>query len=134
MRTTVMGVLATIALSISTGAMSPQESLSRAQGLMITRMVLVIEATGRGEYLDLPSVMKLAKDPQSGYATPELSTANLVDSTTVSVQDYTLQLTRADDRKHFQISLTPTAPKDDDNRPSWFSDDRDIIYTGKPIY
>ena len=132
MWTTVIGVLATIALSISPGAISPQESLSRAQGLMITRIVLSIETTGRGEYLDLPAVMKLAKDPQSGYSGSDLSTANLVDSTTVTVQDYTLQLTRADDRTHFQVSLTPTAPKDD-NRPSWFSDDRFVIYTGKPI-
>ena len=131
MRTTAIGVLATIALSISAGAISSQESLSRAQGLMITRIVLSIEA-GREEYLDLPGVMKLAKDPQSGYAGSDLSTANLVDSTTVTLQDYTLQLTRADYRKHFQISLTPTAPKGD-NRPSWFSDDRGVIYTGKPI-
>jgi hypothetical protein len=55
-----------------------------------------------------------------------------VDSTTVTVLDYILQLTLAEDRRHFQISLTPTAPKDD-NRPSWFSDDRGVIYTGKPI-
>jgi hypothetical protein len=76
--------------------------------------------------------MKLAKDPQSGYAGSDLSTANLVNSTTVTVQDYTLQLTRADDRTHFQISLTPTASKND-NRPSWFSDDRGVIFTGRPI-
>jgi hypothetical protein len=52
---------------------------SRAQGLMITRIVLSIEATGGGEYLDLPAVMKLAKDPQSGFSGSDLSMASLVD-------------------------------------------------------
>ena len=127
MRTTVMGVLTTVALSISTGAISLQESLSRAQGVMITRIVVSIEA-GRGECIDLRGVMKLANDPQSGFTGTDLSMANLVDSTTVTLRDYTLQLTRADDRKRFQISLTPTVPND--NRPSWFSDDRGVIYTG----
>jgi len=51
------------------------------------------------------------------------------------VLDYTLQLTRSDDRKHFQVTLTPTVPKapQDDARRAWFTDDRGVIYTGQPI-
>jgi hypothetical protein len=59
----------------------------------------------------------------------------IVDSSTATVLDYTLRLTRSDDKKHFQVSLTPTVAKPGDSRISWFSFDQDnlIIYTGTPI-
>jgi hypothetical protein len=138
MRTKVIGLLVALAFSASAGTMRAQEPLSRAQGLMITRMVNSTEAAmsvhgdSSPEWRSLSEVMTWATDPNSGFYIPDLSATTVVDSSTVTVLDYTLQLTRSDDKKHYQFSLTPTAPKDDD-RLSWFSDDRAIIYTGKPL-
>ena len=138
MRTTILGVIAAIAVSVGAEPSTrPQESLSRARGLMITRVVMSTEAgistpNGPPEWRDLSEVMKWATDPNSGYYLRELATAKTVDSSIVIVLDYTLQLTRSDDKMHFQISLSPTVSPAGD-RPSWFCDDRGVIYTGKPI-
>jgi hypothetical protein len=138
MRTKVIGLLVALAFAASAGSMRAQEPLSRAQGLMITRMVLSTEAalsrsgSGSPEWRSLSEIMKSATDPNSGFYIRDLSAAKVIDSSTLTVLDYTLQLTRSDDNEHFQFSLTPTGPKDDD-RLSWFSDDRAIIYTGKPL-
>ena len=54
--------------------------------------------------------MKVAVYPHSGDYIRDLATATVVNSSTVAVLGYTLQLTRSDDKKHFQVSLSPTHP------------------------
>jgi hypothetical protein len=139
-RTKVGGLLVALALSASAGTIRAQESLSSAQGLMIVRVVISIETgisprvNGSIEWRNLAEVMKLASDPHSTVYLRDLSTAKMVDSSTATVLDYTLQLTRTDDKQDFHVSLTPTAhraPKED--RLAWFTDARGVIYAGKPI-
>jgi hypothetical protein len=133
MRTKVICVLVALALVASAGTNCAQGSLSRDQGLMITRIVMGIAGNSSVRWRDLTDVMKWTTDSGSTYYLRDLATAKTVDSSTVAVLDYTLRLTRSDDNKRYQISLTTTAPKPDDDRLSWFSDDRGVIYTGKPL-
>ncbi|HUL71869.1 MAG TPA: hypothetical protein VLT86_02135 [Vicinamibacterales bacterium] len=137
MRTNLTGWLIALALSAGAGTARSQESMSSAQALMITRVVLSIEAgspraNGSPAWWNLAEVMKWAADPSSPDYFRDLAIAKIVDASTVRVLDYTLQLTRSDDKKHFQLSLMPTIAKAD--RPAWFSDDQGVIYTGKPIH
>jgi hypothetical protein len=129
--------LIALVLTVSGGTMHAQASLSRDKGLMITRLVNSLEAmsphiNGSVEWSDLSEVMKFAVVGASAGHGGDFASATMVDSSTLIVLDYTLQLTRSDDKKHYQISLTPTVPGDD-ARLSWFSDDRGLIYTGRGL-
>jgi hypothetical protein len=146
MRTETIGLLVALALSMSTGATHAKESLSREDGLRVMRGVLTLEVAvhngARGtesEWGDLAQVVKVSDSdsaawkPLDGPRTKTRLVDVVVDSTTATVFDYTLRLTRSDDKKHFQLSLTPTVTNASDPRLSWFADDRLLIYTGKPI-
>ena len=134
-RMLIVALLATTPIAFSSGAARAQESLSREQGLTIVRVVVSAEvelrASGNG-WGDLSDVVRVG-NLQRGEAFPP---AKIVDSSTATVLDYTLRLTRSDDKKHLQVSLTPTVAKLGDNRISWFSLDQTewIIYTGQPIH
>jgi hypothetical protein len=131
----IVALLATTPIAFSSGAARARESLSREQGLTIVRVVVSAEvelrASGNG-WGDLSDVVRVG-NMQRGEALPP---AKIVDSSTATVLDYTLRLTRSDDKKHLQVSLTPTVTKLGDNRISWFSLDQTewIIYTGQPIH
>ena len=102
--------------------------------------VLTLEVHGGGMtsgWDDLAELVKASEHDTAAWKPVDGSRTRLVDaivdSSTATVVDYTLRLTRSEDRKHFQLSLTPTVAKASDPRPSWFGDDRFVIYTGKPI-
>jgi hypothetical protein len=125
-----MRIVNVIAVLILLGATSRattlpvQQALSETDGLRAIRIVLSTEANvpfgPKKGFGTLAEVLKVA-----GTAVP----AKTVDPNTASIRDYTLRITRSSDKKRFEATLTPTTGCG----PSWFGNERNIIYTGKPL-
>jgi len=85
------------------------------------RMVLSDEASGtRGSYRSLSEV--LAK-------LPGLAATSEADGSTATLKGYRLRLTLSEDKKRFQVALTPQTGC----RTSWFGSETNLIYVGQPL-
>jgi hypothetical protein len=120
----------------SAWAQPQPRSLSRDRALTILRIVLAVEVTGGAGnppgYLNLSDV---AQSPDwLGFVqrrTPEFPRIEMTDSTSARVLDYELRVIASADRKHFQASLQPVEPKACGF--ALFTDERDVIYSGKGL-
>ena len=131
-----VALLAAATLSLGAVPIRAQASLQRDQALSIVRGVMTVEvddffAQGKG-FGDLVEVVSASQRDPGAWTQRAGLPLKILDSSTATVLDYTIRLTRSDDKKHVQVSLTPTVSKGCEAL-SWFIDDRLLIYTGKPL-
>jgi hypothetical protein len=115
----------------SSAAVSQQPASGQQSGLMLMRQVLTIQANkpfAKAGYGSLSDVLKMM--PMTRGVAPEAAQAvHLTDAETADVGDYTLRLTRSEDRAKFELSLVPKQSCD----VAFFSNDRNIVYTGRAL-
>jgi len=108
-----------------------QPTYGQQSGLMLMRQVLTIQANkpfatnGYGTLSDVLKMMPMTR----GVAPDAAQAIQLIDSETADFGDYTLRLTRSEDRRKFELSL---APKQSCGL-AFFSNDRNIVYSGRAI-
>jgi hypothetical protein len=148
MRTKMMAGTITAVIMASLGTAAARQPASQdtstssipfQQGVHVMRVVASAEAAvaaSRGQARD-------RRPEQNGYGTlaetldviqrdsavGSLPGVTIVDTTSASMLDYTLQITRSEDRSHYSATLTPVKGCG----LSFFTDDRNVIYTGKSI-
>lgn len=115
-------VMAMAGIGVARAAQTPPAALTEQEGLRMMRQVLSAEMNapmgkknGFGTLADVLSVTKLD--------------AQTIDTASALIKGYTLRVSRADDRQHVQVTLTPVTGCG----TAWFGDERNLIYTGKAL-
>jgi hypothetical protein len=132
MRTILAGVATCLALS-SVGAGSSlvaQSHLTEAQARDAIKKLLEEQDSplcGRGTgYCDMRDIILGGNVEQVRNPTPNLE-ERMIDPVTIQLSDYRLRVTRSEDRRHFQVSLTPDQRCGD----AWFTDERKVVFVAK---
>jgi len=123
--------LALVCTQASTCAVQQQAGHSQQSGLMLMRQVLTIQANkpfAKAGYGSLSDVLKMM--PMTRGVAPDAAQAVQVsDAETADFGDYTLRLTRSEDRAKFELSLVPKQSCG----IAFFSNDKNIVYSGRAL-
>jgi hypothetical protein len=123
--------LALVGNQTSIAAVQQQVKHGQQSGLMLMRQVLTIQANrpfAKAGYGSLSDVLKMM--PMTRGIAPDAAEAvHLSDAETADFGEYTLRLTRSEDRAKFELSLVPK----DGCGLAFFSNDKNIIYSGKAL-
>jgi len=123
--------LAFVGNQASTAAVQKQPTSGQQSALMLMRQVLTIQANkpfakaGYGSLSDVLKTMPMTR----GVAPDAAQAVHLVDAETADFGDYTLRLTRSEDRAKFELSLVPKQSCD----TAFFGNDTNIVYTGRAL-
>jgi len=121
-RTASMGLLLSVCLLVGGSSFEARGQAGDADGVRVMRMAMSVQANkpyGKNGYASISEVM----------TSIHLDTATVMDADTIQVGAYTLRVSRSDDRKHFQMALTPVSGCG----TAWFGSEANVIYTGKAL-
>lgn len=129
-------LLATLAVLLTvvgpeTGVSVPQSGTTQMTDQQAIRLVFLVvadeaEANRSGSALSaIPNRLKIL------IGALRVGTVTEIDRDTVQIADtYIVRITRSDDRRHCQVSLTPIARG---CAPAWFSSETQVVFSGRSV-
>ena len=121
-RTAITGLLVGACLAAGASSFEARTQTTETNGLLLIRTAMTVQANkpyGKGSFGSISELVSSLR----------LRDVNIIDSEQAQVPGFTLRLSRSQDRKHYQIALTPLSGCG----TAWFGSEANVIYTGKAL-